>query len=188
MNRFTKIAVSLFAVALLAMPALAQTVLTSTVGTSTLSYQGTESITVSGVPASLSFATACTGGVCTQALNVVTTWQATSTRTRAVMNLFFADPTTAMSDAIGVKIPSGQINANKDGGAFSSCNRAPDSALTGVIPANSACNVGQSINLTSANYAGNATDTFVLQIPTSEAQLLPADTFTGTLSYVAGLQ
>jgi hypothetical protein len=189
MNRICKIAVAVLAALVLAVApgALAQSVLTSAVGTSSLTYQGTESLTISGVPSSLTFTT-CTGGVCTQVLNVTTTWVAASTRTRVAMNLFFSNPASAMSDTSGDVITAANINANKDGGSYSSCNRAPDSILTGVIPASAACNVGQSVNLTASNDASTATDTFTLQIPSAVIQTLPANTFTGTLSYVAGLQ
>jgi hypothetical protein len=184
------VAVVLVALMLVFMPvAVNAQVLTSAVGTSTLTYAVSESITVSGVPASLTF-TACTGGVCTQSLNVTTTWQLAGTRTRVAMNLFFANPASAMSDGSGDTISAANINANKDGGSFSSCNRAPDSILTGVIPALAACNVGQSINIStgSNNFASNATNAFTLQIPSTVLAGLPANTFTGTLSYVAAAQ
>jgi hypothetical protein len=177
------------ALVLCAVPVNAQAVLTSTVGTSTLTYAVGESITVSGIPSALTF-TPCTGGVCTQALNVTTTFQLASTRTRVAMNLFFANTAQAMGDSVGDFITGANINANKDGGSYSSCGRAPDSILTGVIPVSSACNVGQSQNISATlnNFAGTITNTFSLQIPSTTLQGLPANTFTGVLSYVAGAQ
>jgi hypothetical protein len=173
--------------ALSAVPTPAQAVLTSSVGTSTLTYAQPETITVSGIPASLSF-TPCTGGVCTGTLNVTTTWQLASTRTRVAMNLFFANPAQAMSDSAGDFITAANINANTNGGVYGNCNRASDSILTGVIPVAAACNAGLSANITAGTLSSSATAAFTLQIPSSVLQTLPANTFTGTLSYVAGAQ
>jgi hypothetical protein len=176
-----------FVLAVCAVPVNAQAVLTSTVGTSTLTYAVAETLTVSGIPGALSF-TPCSGGVCTQTLNVTTTWQLASTRTRVAMNLFFTNPAQAMSDGAGDFITAANINANINGSSYSGCNRAPDSILTGVIPANAACNVGQSVNITAANLASTKTDAFTLQIPSVALQGIPANTYTGVISYVAGAQ
>jgi hypothetical protein len=117
-------------------PAAHAQVLSSAVGTSNLSYSQAETITVSGIPSSLTFdpVTATTG-----TLNVTTTWQLGAARTRVAINLYFSVASSAMSDGNGHTIGANGIGANKGGGAFSPCGTAPDSILTGVIPAASAC-------------------------------------------------
>src|SRR6267143_1639535 len=100
--------------AICAVPSQAQAVnLTSAVGTSTLTYTQGETITVSGIPNSLTFDPT---SAITQTLNVTTSWQLVSTRTRVAMNLYFAVPTAAMTDGAGHNIPASGIGANKNGG------------------------------------------------------------------------
>lgn len=186
--RFTSLAKSVavifVALMLVFLPVANAQVLTSAVGTSTLTFVAGETLTVSGVPAALTFDPST---ATTQSLNVTTTWQLVSTRTRVAMNLFFATPATALSDGAGHNITSSNIGANKNGGTFSTCDKAPDSVLTGVIPAASACNVGDSVNITTANLSSTVTSAYQLKV-LNTGSLTAAGTYTGVLSYVAAAQ
>jgi hypothetical protein len=165
-------------------------VLLSSVGNTTLNYSQGESISITGVPPSVSFSS-CSGGVCTDSESITTIWQLASTRTQVQVNLFFNNCATAMSDGKGDNISCGNIYAQMDGtGGFSPCNTAPNALFSGTIPASGACNVGVGVTVSSANnnYAGQSTHQFVFQIPSSVLQTLPANSYTGTVSWIAGAE
>jgi hypothetical protein len=161
----------------------AQAIVSSTANVQ-LSYVVGESITVTGAPPSLTFSGAPTPQ--TGALTITTSWVLSSTRARIATNLFFATPTAALTDGAGHNIPTSQVQANLNGSAFSACNSTPDALVAGVAVSGATCNVGFGMPITTANLNGNHSDVFILQLTAAGISGLPAGTYTGQLSIVAG--
>lgn len=157
------------------------------VSTATLSYTNAETITVSGVPPSITFDNSA--NPTTGALAITTTWNVNVTRTHVDMNLFFATPTAVLSDGSGHNIPAANVFANKNGGAFSICNKPNTNAaaeLQAVVVSGGVCNVGSAVAITSANQTGSITDTYTLQLQNLSSLGIPAGSYTGIVSFVAG--
>jgi hypothetical protein len=161
--------------------AQAQAIVSSTANVQ-LSYVVGESITVTGAPPTLTFAGAPTPA--TGALTITTSWVLASTRTRVDTNLFFGTPTAALTDGNGHNIPASQVFANLNGGTYSPCNTNPAADVAGVATAGGTCNVGFGVAITPANLTASHTDVFILQL--QGIGVLPAGTYTGQLSIVAG--
>jgi hypothetical protein len=185
MNRYIKtIAVSLMALAMLFGPTLQPAdAIVSAVSSVQLSYVVGESLTITGVPPSLTF----TGSPipATGPLSVTTTWVLTSSRSRVDIALFFQTPSAALTDGAGDNIPSSQVFANINGGTFSACNSsavAPE--LSGSTVSGGICGANANTAITTANDSGNRTDSFVFQLQGLGA--LPAATYTGQINLIAG--
>jgi hypothetical protein len=179
---------SLFmALLLLASPALADAGINTLVSTATMTYVNQETITVSGVPPSISFdnsANPTTGN-----LNITTTWNLNNTRTHVDMNIFFATPTAVLSDGAGHNIPAANVFASKGGSGYSPCNKPNTNAaseLQGVVTSGGVCNVGTAVAITSANQTGSITDAYTFQLQNLSSLGIPAGSYTGIVSFVAG--
>src|SRR6266704_4073592 len=165
------------ALVLFAVPADAQAIV-SAVSSVQLSYVVGEQITISGVPPSLVFTGA--PNATTGALTVTTSWSLTSTRTRVDVALWFNTPTAALTDGAGHNVPASLVFANLNGGTFSPCNGtlvAPE--LTASVTSGGICATNVNVPITTANQAGNRTDTVVLQL--QGLGPLPAATYTGQI-------
>jgi hypothetical protein len=115
---------------------------------------------------------------------VTVLWQLANTHTTLHENWWFASATAALSAGGNANIPASEVLSNVDGGSYSGCTAAADPLVPSAV-SGSTCNVGLVIPLTSANYAGQQTDTIGVELqglPTS----LPAGTYTGTLNIQAG--
>jgi hypothetical protein len=180
-----KLAVLTMALALLFGPMLVEAqAITSQISTVSLTYAAAEVLTVSGVPPSLTFSNALTPQ--TGVLTVTTSWQLGPTRTRIDTNLFFATPTAALSDGAGHNIPATDVFASLNGGTYSNCGGSPAPTLSGVDVAGGTCQVSGIFQpITGANLTGTRSDAFVLQLQNLPLTL-PAATYTGNLSVVAG--
>jgi len=184
LNRIKLFAVVLMSLALLFGPALSDAqAIVSAVSSVQLSYVVGEQITISGVPPSLTFSGA--PNPATGALTVTTSWSLTSTRTRVDVALWFNTPTAALTDGAGHNIPASLVFANLNGGTFSPCNGsavAPE--LTASVTSGGICATNVNVPITTANQAGNRTDTVILQL--QGLTPLPAATYTGQINLIAG--
>jgi len=182
LKRYAVIAVAFILTLGVVLPADAQAIVSSTASVN-LSYVVGESITVTGAPPTLTFSGAPFPA--TGTMTIVTTWVLAATRTHIDTNLFFATPTAALTDGAGDNIPSSQVFANFNGSAFSACNSNPAPEVTGIATVGGTCNVGFGVAITSANRSGSNSSAFVLQLQ-GLSPSLPAGTYTGQLSIVAG--
>ena len=178
-------AVMFLSVALLFGPMLPKAdALVSAVTSVQLSYVVGESITISGVPPSLTFTGAPIPA--TGPLSVTTTWALTSTRTRVDIAIYFTSPNAALTDGFGHDIPTSQVFANLNGGTFATCNGsavAPE--LAAAITAGGVCSANVNVAITTANDSGNRTDVVILQLQ-GLGSSLPAATYTGQINLIAG--
>lgn len=184
--RFTSLkalAVIFIAMMLVVLPVQADAIVSST-ATVQLSYVVGESISISGAPPSLTFAGAPNPQ--TGALSVTTKWNLSPSRVRLDTNLFFSSITAAMTDGNGHNISPSNISANLDGGAFSACNTNPATEVAGVAVAGATCNAGFGGTTAALGFVGTHTSVFILQLDGATAAALPAGTYTGQLSLVAG--
>ncbi len=184
MNRTSKMFAVFLSLALLFGPTLSTAqAIVSAASAVQLSYIVGEQITISGVPPSLTF----TGSPnpATGALTVTTAWSLISTRTRVDVALWFNTPTAALTDGAGHNIPASLVFANLNGGTFSPCNGsavAPE--LTASVTAGGICGTNINISITTANQAGNRSDSIILQL--QGLTPLPAATYTGQINLIAG--
>jgi hypothetical protein len=176
-----KILSMLAAVVLLFSPIAHAAQLGSNTATVALSYNISESITVSGVPSTATFT-----GVTptTPIIAVTTTWVLAATRTHLDTNLYFTTPTAALTDGAGHNIPTSSVFANLNGGAYSACTSSPAADVVGATVGGT-CNVGFGVAITAANQNSSNTSNFTLQLQGLSASL-PAGAYTGTLNIVAG--
>jgi hypothetical protein len=178
-----QLAVIFMALALLFAPVLAEASINSQISTIQLSYSANEVLTVSGVPPSLTFSSQLTPQ--TQPLTVTTSWQLASSRTRVDTNLYFMNPSIALSDGAGNNIPVTSVFANLNGGAFSACNGSPAPTLSTIDVAGATCQVSGIFQpITSSNLTGSRSDSIVLELQNLPS--LPAGTYTGSVNIVAG--
>ncbi len=184
----TRIKMKMFAVVLMSLallfgPGLANAqAIVSAVSQVQISYQIGESVSVTGVPPSLTFSGSPVPA--TGPLSVTINWQLAATRTRVDLAVYFAT-TTALTDGSGHNIPTSSVFANINGGTFSPCNSsavAPE--LTASVTAGAVCGANDNVVITSSNLSGSKTDTVVLQLQSLPS--LPAGTFTGQVSLIAG--
>lgn len=180
MRKYVAVAM-MFALALIPSMGLAQTPVGSNTATVGLAYAIGESITVSATPATTVFTgtPATTGSIA-----VTTSWVLSSIRTHLDTNLYFSTATAALTDGVGDNIPSSEVFANMNGGAYSACNKNPAVDITGAV-AGATCNVGFGVAISSTNLTGSNTTNFTLQLQGLSGSL-PAGTYTGTLNIVAG--
>jgi hypothetical protein len=100
------------------------------------------------------------------------------------INWWFASATAALSAGGSSNIPASQVFSNVNGSAYSGCASAADPLVPSAV-AGSTCNVGLVIPLSSANYAGQETDTIGLELQ-NLSTALASGTYTGTLNLQAG--
>jgi hypothetical protein len=184
LNKLKQLFAVLLALALtvgVVLPANAQAAVTATPASVSLSYTIGESLTVSALPASVTFtgATPTTG-----AITVTTTWVLASTRTAVNVNFGLGSVSAALVNGSN-NIPVSKVFLNTNGSAYGNCTQAggADSTLTGMLVVGAICNNGIAQAITTANDAGSRSDTVTLQLQGLGA--LPAGTYTGTLTVVA---
>jgi hypothetical protein len=169
------------ALVLCAVPANAQAAITATPATVSLSYTVGESITISALPASVTFtgATPTTG-----AITVTTNWVLNNTRTFVDVNWGVGSTTAALTDGASHNIPASNVFESM-GGAYAACNQAAGATeLTPLLTVGAICNHGEHIAITGANQTGSKVDTLTLQL--QGLGVLPAGTYSGTFTVVAG--
>lgn len=167
---------------LCAVPAQAQAI-TATPASVSLSYSISESITVSALPASVTF----TGAPpTTGAITINRSWVLNSTRTFVDLNWGLGSVASALSDGASHNIPSSNVFSNMNGGAYSNCTQAAGATeLTPLLTVGAICNMGRHDAVTGANQVGSDSTTVTLQLQGLPGSL-PAGTYTGTLVIVAG--
>jgi hypothetical protein len=168
----------------------------SNVANVTLNAAVTESLTVAlagGTTQNWTGANALTPGnavnaSASAAVTATTTWVLQPGRTSVRLFAFFPS-TTALTAATpvgsgGVNIPTSAFEVRVGAGAFTPVTQ--DNSASGVGVAGSSL-VLQTTAITGANKNGNtnASLTFNINLSSAPMQLLPADTYTGTLSIMA---
>jgi hypothetical protein len=173
-------AVLFLALAVIVSPGLASQ-LSSNQASVNLNYVIGESLTVSATPSTATFSGATpTTGV----ISISTVWNLASNRSGVWINWGFSSPTAALSNGSGSNIPSSEVFANINGGAYSACTQTAFTNVSGLTPG-AVCGGYPVAIFPASPLSGSDIAPITLQLqglPTA----LPAGTYTGTLQIIAG--
>jgi hypothetical protein len=152
--------------------------ITSNFATTALSYSSAESLTISVDTPSLTLTTA------QQTVNVTTTWNLATSRTSVNTIATFNNATTALTGVgVGNIIPPADILSQ--GMAAEVACTGDYLVWNGGLRYPGSCDPIQNIN-TTGNENGTLTSPFKIRLAPSAIASIPADSYTGTLTFVAG--
>ena len=162
----------------LSTPPVAKAQLDSLTSTVNLSAVVSETLTVLASPSVVNFtlvANSTASG--STPISITTTWALGQTRTSVSLYAYFSNPSSALTEPLGIDIPSANVRGSVNSGAFTS--------FTGVSPFSTGGSITvftESIGVT--NVAKTRTDTLALQVNTS-GLTLASGIYTGVLVFQA---
>ena len=167
------------------LPTAALAQITSSAATVSLNANLAEVLTVSATPSTVNF-TLVQGAaaVGSSPVAIHTTWLLLPTRANLILDGYFSSATAALSDTNTTpdKIPTSAVLGQVPTGTPTTYTAFTQTAALGPTGAGLTL---LTLPLTLANIAGNRTDNLSLEIDLTTLPLLPAGTYTGTLTLQA---